>query len=406
VTLRNFTIDCNWAGIANNAADGATVRTFTTTSATSSNPTVISTNGNFTAVDVGRRIIAAGIPANSWIGSVTDGSHLGLSSSPVANVPVNATIANGTTVTISEKNTKVGGAAIFGANSCTYEKIRVIHGYGSSANGRENFTLGFWPSNLGDCYGNHIIYCLAEDHFGNYSNPFALGGFRPGDGSPNYVQRNATIEFCAAIGKQGIVGNETAYGSVTPFTTGGANIADVVDCKIHGNTFIDCASIVYTDTGGYTNVEISDNTLIRGWQGICLNSSAQNWPDTTFSGLKIIGNKVISQRRVVGRASFGIIVRGSYSAVDLTVGIPGVEILNNTIVDLGTDVGDRFWIIEAGAIGAGQIISNVTDDGHTLIGKNGVQDGAPDSRVTLSGNRTADGRPLTGLPDSSVNRLR
>src|ERR1017187_418609 len=59
--------------------------------AINSNATATSATDAFTTADVGKQIIATGIPANTYIGIINSGTSIGLSSSRFSNVPVNAT---------------------------------------------------------------------------------------------------------------------------------------------------------------------------------------------------------------------------------------------------------------------------------------------------------------------------
>ena len=59
--------------------------------AINSNATATSATDAFTTAEVGKQIIAAGIPANTYIGICNSGTSIGLSSSKFSNVPVNAT---------------------------------------------------------------------------------------------------------------------------------------------------------------------------------------------------------------------------------------------------------------------------------------------------------------------------
>jgi hypothetical protein len=289
VTLRNLTLDANWSAIANHAPDGATVRTFTTTSATNSSSTIPSTNGAFTVLDVRRRITGTGIPANSWIGAVTDSSHIIISSSPTSNVPVNATISNGTTITISEKNAISTACTLFGSNN-TYDHVRAIGAFGSGANGMECFVLNMaatYTASPSDSTNNIMTNCLVEQCFGNYGNPFCLGG-NEGAPSPSFPGNlnfitNSRVEFCTAIGTNGPEGYSPT-GSVTPFTSGGVNLAGVKNCRVHGNFFIDCVLIAYQDTGTFDGIEVSNNTCVRGIQGISFVV-----PPDGFSGFTVSG---------------------------------------------------------------------------------------------------------------------
>ena len=80
---------------AASVADGAT---------TSGSPTVTSASAAFAAGDVGSPISGAGIPASSYIGVRNSATSIGLSSSPVANTPVNATAtATGVTLTMGRR---------------------------------------------------------------------------------------------------------------------------------------------------------------------------------------------------------------------------------------------------------------------------------------------------------------
>lgn len=71
---------------------------------TNASPSVSSATAAFTtALDLHRPISGANIPASSYIGVVTSGTAIGLSSSATANVPVNATAgATGVTLTLGD----------------------------------------------------------------------------------------------------------------------------------------------------------------------------------------------------------------------------------------------------------------------------------------------------------------
>jgi len=80
-----------YLGVARTVSDAATV---------TGSPTV---TGTFNALgeEVGKSFAAPGVPVPSYIGAVNGASSIGLSSSPIANVPVNATAtASGLTATI------------------------------------------------------------------------------------------------------------------------------------------------------------------------------------------------------------------------------------------------------------------------------------------------------------------
>lgn len=270
VTLRLLTLDANWGGIANYAQEGATVRTFSGTTASSS-PTVTCTSA--TLFDIGRRITGTGIPPNSWIGTVVEGVSIGLSSSAVSNVPVNATTSATNTLTISEKNTVVSCATLLG-NYNTYDRVRAIGAFGSLQNGVECFVLALgatYTSTAQDSTNGLMTRCLVELCYGNYANPFSIGG-NEGAPSASYpgvlnILENSTVEFCRAIGTRGKSGFSVP-GSVSAFTSGGVNLGGHRNTRIYGNQFIDCPSIAYQDTGTCDGIVVSNNTLVRGRQGI------------------------------------------------------------------------------------------------------------------------------------------
>jgi hypothetical protein len=400
VSFRDFTVDCNWPELANKAPDGAIVRTFTTTAASSSSPTIIST-GQFTVLDIGRRITGDGIPADSWIGAATSDS-IAISSSPVDNVPVNVNVAAGEQVTISEKNVKLGAITCYGANNFVIERVRAIHSYGSGANSQENFVIGVWASALSDGDNNRISRCIVEDCYGNYGTPYMLSGFRGSPSYPGVVHHttNSRVEFCTATGRPGPVGYQqwtgTAWvplrGSVSPFTSGGVNLADVKNVVIDSNTFTDCQSIAYLDTGGYDGVQISSNTLYNGWIGIGLNSDPTSFPDAVFANVTIIGNQIGIQRRVLGGANYAFVVNPD----------PFPYIASNTVVYDPTGPGnDVFWGMLIRGTG-GTIINNLIDGSqYAVVGDNGVVNDVPDSRYSVSNNRTSMGALVPGVLDTA-----
>jgi hypothetical protein len=407
--LQDFTIDCNWSGLANSADTGATVRTFTNTSPVTNSPTIQSTNGTFTQLDLGRVISGSGIPANSWIGLVNSSDSIGISSSAVSNVPINANIPKDTTITIAEKNCKAMGAYIYGASNCKYDHIRIIHGYGTGANSQEAFMLGFAASYATsgpynhDATNNIMSYCLAEKCYGNYGNPFALHGsasdYAHNPNSHNVI-RDSRVEFCTAYGEQGPFGYQSwngwrrvpLPGSVSPFTPGGVNLADTKDITIRGNYFVDCQTIAYQDTGGFDGVEVSDNTLVRGWTGVNFVVNPTGFPDKEFHHVKITRNRIGIQRRTLGGANYAIIIRNDCEPV----------IDGNTITyDITGPGNDVFWPFQV--LGTkGTIVNNIVGySQYVQIGDAGVKNGAPDSRYMLSNNRTQNGRMIVGMADTT-----
>lgn len=389
--VKNLTIDCNWAGLANSAQPGKPVRSFAASAAVSDSATIFA-EGGFTQMDVGRTVSGSGIPENSWIGIVKSPTSIGLSSSAVSNKPVKASLAKGTTIVIAERNCQLMAAYVYGANNCTFDHVRAIHGYGSITNGVECFALGFASGPTHEATGNLMTNCLVEEWHGNYASPFALAGFR---GSPSYpgvvtAMTNSRVEYCSAIGKPGIVGYPDR-GSVTPFTSGGVNLADVKNCVVRNNRFVDCQGAAYQDTGGFDGVEVSGNTVIRGFEGVVFSVTPGNFPDAVFRNLKILRNRLGIQRRFTKGANYGILVRNNCA--------PRIE-GNYITYDKSGPGGDVFWGLSVSGTG-GTIIHNTIDGAEfTKVGDNGVTNGAPDSRFQLSNNRTPRGGSVRGMADA------
>ncbi len=368
--VSDLTLDCNWSDLANSAAAGSPVRDFTAAEDVSNSAIIHSVNGKFTELDVGRCIIGAGIPPNAWIGKIDGPETVEVSSSAISNEPALVAVKKGSTVKISEKNCKVTASYLYGASNCKFQNIRAIHGYGSLANQQECFAIGFASSGLSDATGNVISHCIVENWFGNYANPFALAGFRGSPSFPGVVRwmANSRVEYCTAIGRPGIIGYPQP-GSTTPFSSGGVNLADVKDCVITHNQFLDCQSIAYQDTGGFENVEISDNTLVNGFQGIVFRIDPSSFPGAVFRHPKIMRNRIGIQRRYTHGANYGIIIANDCDPI----------IENNTITyDRKGPGGDVFWPITIAGKG-GTIVNNIIDGAeYVRVGDGGTANGAPD----------------------------
>ena len=68
-----------------------------------------------------------------------------------------------------------------------------------------------------------------------------------------------------------VVGNND--GLADGFTSGGVNLANVKDCIIDGNSFSDCYGAAYIDTGSVDGLQVSNNTVTRGWEAVGLAST-------------------------------------------------------------------------------------------------------------------------------------
>src|SRR6202011_1647237 len=104
---------------------------------------------------------------------------------------------------------------------------------------------------------NTIRECRAELPQGSYGNPFALSGWA--FSGPHYLITNSRATSCTAVG----VNDGLSHG----FNSGGVNLANIKDCEVDGNTFIDCYGAAYSDTGTIDGLRVTNNTVIRGWQG-------------------------------------------------------------------------------------------------------------------------------------------
>jgi hypothetical protein len=168
----------------------------------------------------------------------------------------------------------------------------------------------------------------------------------------------------------------------------------VKNCAIYHNRFEDCQGAAYQDTGGFDGIEISDNTVIRGFEGIVFSVNPKNFPDAVFRNLRITHNRLNIQRRYTKGANYGIIVRNDCS--------PVIE-HNKITYDATGPGGDVFWALSVN--GTGGTIRNNTIDGseYVKIGDAGLTNGAPDLRYHLSNNRTSRGARIPGLPDINSN---
>src|SRR5207244_1999963 len=98
----------------------------------------------------------------------------------------------------------------------------------------------------GDGVNNVIQFCRAELPQGNYGFPFALAGWVWGP--ENHLITNSKVVGCTAVGIND--------GLVSGFTSGGVGVANVKDCEVDSNTFIDCSGAAYTDTGSIDGLRI------------------------------------------------------------------------------------------------------------------------------------------------------
>jgi hypothetical protein len=264
-----------------------------------------------------------------------------------------------------EKNITVTAVGICGNNNLL-DGVRCINTYGSAANKLEHFALFLAGSRFGDSTNNVIQNCRAELPQGTYGNPFALAGWT--FSVPNYVLKNSKVTGCTAVGVNS--------GGEAGFTSGGVNLANVKDCLVDSNTFVDCFGAAYIDTGSVDGLTVTNNSVTRGWQGVGLAN-----PNGPKQNITISNNTFQIQNRNQVGTNCGIV--STFGAVT------NLTIDHNVITfdTSGTGVMQFWGIMTLSANTA--IISNNTV-GVVTLGL-GVGSGATGTGLTMFNNRTPDG---------------
>ena len=268
-----------------------------------------------------------------------------------------------------EKNITTGAISLWGSNNLV-ERARSINTYGSWANAQEQFAFYMCGPRSADGTNNVIQFCRAELPHGNYGNPFALAGWV--NTTPYHLITNSKVISCTAVG----VNDGLAHG----FTSGGVNLANVQDCQIDSNTFTDCYGAAYIDTGSCDGLAVTNNTVIRGWEGVGLSS--QLIPsENTQKNIVISGNNFSIQNRIPGGGSYGIFA-GYGATTNLTIN-------NNTITFDNSGGGlSQFWGITASQVTNATISNNIV--GPSINQVSGTD-------ITLLNNRHPDGTSVPGL---------
>jgi hypothetical protein len=226
-------------------------------------------------------------------------------------------------------------------------------------------------SRFGDCTNDVIENCRAELPQGNYGNPFALAGWT--FSTPRYLLLNSKVVGCTAVG--------VSNGGATGFTSGGVNFANVKDCQIDSNSFTDCFGAAYTDAGSVDGLSVTNNTVIRGWQGVGLAN-----PILPKQNITISGNNFNIQNRNPDGANCGIV--NSFGT------ITNLTIDHNTISfdTSGTGV-MQFWGIMAQLSNYSTISNNTV--GVVTVGDSGS--GATGTGLIMFNNRTPTGALVPNL---------
>jgi hypothetical protein len=269
-----------------------------------------------------------------------------------------------------EKNIKTGAVMLWGSNNLI-DHVRCINSYGSLANGLERFAIMIGGPRSHDGTNNVIQYCKVELPAGTYGAPFAMFGWPP------YVISNSKVIGCYAIGNDGgLSWTDPSIG----FNSGGVNFADVKDCQIDGNTFVDCMGAAYTDTGSTDGLRVTNNTVIRGQLGVGLS----NWT-MPKQNIEISGNSISIQNRCVGGASYGIFV-GYGPTTNLTV--------TNNVISFDSSGGGQlyFWGIAMQYLTNAAVSNNIVGFASCT-----VRNGATGDSLTLSNNHDPNGNPVPGL---------
>ena len=273
-----------------------------------------------------------------------------------------------------EKDITVTAVGICGSNNLL-QRVRCINSYGwhRCERGAGTFLLYSWRvQGLGDSTNDVIQDCRAELPQGTYGNPFALAGWTWS--TPTHLLTNSKVIRCTAVG----VNN----GAETGFTSGGVNLANVKNCLIDSNSFTDCFGAAYIDTGSVDGLQITNNTVVRGWQGVGLSNSTMPKQNITISG-----NNFQIQNRLTYEGVYGI-VSGVGTTTNLTI-------TNNTISFDTSGVGiPQYYGIAAGLLNTATVSNNTIGfaPGNTYFANYATGVG-----LTIFNNKMSDGAPVWGL---------
>lgn len=263
--------------------------------------------------------------------------------------------------------------------------VRHINSYGSFANENEPFGIGIGAPTTGDVTDDVIRNCRAELPQGNYGAPFALHGWVEAEGNGYHYITNSSAYGNYAAGR--------ANGLATGFTTGGVNGAFIKNCAVHDNTFVDCQSIFYQDTGSIDGLSVTNNTLTNGWSGVTLSANID--PSWTKQNVVISGNQINVQNRTkdYGSAGYGVNIYGAASSK--------ITIKNNHISFSPSGQGfPQFFTISA-VIDNSDVFVNTADEASAGSGLWApVRAQVNGYSTTIAGNKTSTGKTMTGLKDT------
>jgi hypothetical protein len=278
-----------------------------------------------------------------------------------------------------EKNIKVFAIYLAGSDNLI-ERVRHIHTYGSWANGQEDFGIFLTAPSTMDATGDRITYCRAELPEGNYGSAFNISG--EVSYSPIRYVIDSKVDHCTVIGL-----DNGQPGQPVGFTIGLGGAAFVKNFETSDNFATDVAGVFYSDTGTLENIQILNNTVVRGWLGIGVVADGPN-ESWTKKNIVIRGNSINVQNRSGSAPSDAIRILGAPTTT--------CTIDSNTITfDMGGSGFQGFHTILA------QVVTDLT------ISNNVVGVPAPPgytdvtirncTNVTISGNHSLSGGHVPGL---------
>ncbi|HEY4283866.1 MAG TPA: hypothetical protein VGM62_12445, partial [Chthoniobacterales bacterium] len=150
-------------------------------------------------------------------------------------------------------------------------------------------------------------------------------------------------------------------------------------CVVDSNTFIDCRDAAYIDVGEVDGLQVTNNTVIRGWMAVGLRCPGLK------QNITISGNNFQIQNRYVVGASYGMLIDSGP--------ISNLTIDHNIMSFDGSGGGQaNFWGINATLVTTATI-SNNTMEVTSLPLHNQIVGGD----ITMFGNRMSDGSTIPGL---------
>jgi hypothetical protein len=275
-----------------------------------------------------------------------------------------------------EKSIKTGGVILWGSNNLI-DHVRCINSYGSFEVGMEESTIWLIASRFANSTNNAIQYCRVESPQGTHMAPFGLSG---GNSTLSYLMTNSKVIGCTAVGVNNGLGS-TSSNKVVGFDTGGVNMANVKNVTIDGNTFTDCFGAAYIDIGSCDGLTVTNNTVIRGWDGVGIGNSG-----SPRQNILIRGNNINIQNRVINGLSNGILLNSAAPSYNVTID-------NNTVTfDTSGHGALKFYGIVAQQLNTATVTNNTI--GLTTANLTNLAQG---TGLTLSNNRYTNGTPVPGL---------